>query len=148
MLNDRELALVLAALRHWQESHDGRLTNGALWEIATDGGKFEALGYEEIERLCQRLNAGDSDLPNAPLAEMCRKVAESAANWAGCSDWREARAVFQELGAECRRLLQSAQADLSQRYVLYDFDGGQLISTQVYDDYKEARQDAEQLRTC
>jgi hypothetical protein len=57
MLSDRDLALVLAALRHWQESQDGPLTNDALREIATDGGKFEALGPSEIDGLCQRLNA-------------------------------------------------------------------------------------------
>jgi hypothetical protein len=146
MLNDRELALVLAALRHWQESHDGRLTNSALWEIATDGGKFQALGYEEIERLCQRLNAGGAGVFAAPFAEMCRKVAETAANWADCSDWREARTVFKELGSECRELLESAPVGRPQRYVLYDFDGGQLVTTRVYDAYDDARADADQLQ--
>jgi hypothetical protein len=114
MLNDRELALVLAALRHWQESQDGRLTNSGLWEIATDGGKFEALGMEDIERLCQRLNAGEPGMFAAPFAEMCRKVSETAANWADCSDWREARALFKELGSECRELLESASVGQTQ----------------------------------
>jgi hypothetical protein len=56
VLSTRETALVLTALRHWQQSHDGLLTNDALWDIATDGGKFEALGPVEIDHLCHRLN--------------------------------------------------------------------------------------------
>jgi hypothetical protein len=57
MLSDRELAIVLAALRHWQESQIGRLASGELWEVATDGGRFEALSSVEIDDLCRRLNA-------------------------------------------------------------------------------------------
>ena len=41
MLSERELATVLAALRLWQASQDGQLTNDPLWEIATGGGKFQ-----------------------------------------------------------------------------------------------------------
>ena len=56
MLNRRELALVLAALRHWQASRDESQHSAALLDIATDGGKFEALRPEEIDRLCEQLN--------------------------------------------------------------------------------------------
>lgn len=57
MLSNRELALVLAALRHWQESGDRPLASEALREIATDGGRFEPLTTAEIQELCERLNA-------------------------------------------------------------------------------------------
>lgn len=57
MLSNRELALVLAALRYWQESCANRLVSDALLEIATDSGKLEVLSRDEIDRLCERLNA-------------------------------------------------------------------------------------------
>ena len=44
------------------------------------------------------------------LVDFCRTVAESAANWADCSDWREARKVFKELGQNARRLLDRIDA--------------------------------------
>jgi hypothetical protein len=51
---ERELATVLAALRHWQrvlpESAE------AYEDIATDGGRLEPLSVAEIDKLCMRLN--------------------------------------------------------------------------------------------
>ena len=87
---------------------------------------------------------------NAPtvrkLVAMCRQVAETAENWADCSDLREAVAVFRELGQDCRRLLsQTPGADEVRRYVLYDFDMGDLATTRVYDSYQEAADDASPL---
>ena len=59
-LEARELAAALAGLRALQEA----MIRGAaalpthLVEIATDGGKFLPLTLPEIDRLCERLNAG------------------------------------------------------------------------------------------
>jgi len=51
-LTPRELATVLAALRHWQ--HVGM--HAAMLDIATDGGKHEPLTETEIDALCERIN--------------------------------------------------------------------------------------------
>ncbi|MEO8315599.1 MAG: hypothetical protein ABI645_12505 [Pseudomonadota bacterium] len=57
-LEARELAAVLAGLRALQEA----MVRGAdalhLAGIATDGDRFPALSAQEIDRLCERLNAG------------------------------------------------------------------------------------------
>ncbi len=82
----------------------------------------------------------------ADLEAMCYKVAESAANWAGCSDMKESMAVFRKLGDECRKLLERRLGEqAASRYILYDFDTGDLATTTVYTDYGEAAEDADQL---
>ena len=43
---------------------------------------------------------------------ICRRVAETAENWADCSDMKEALAAFKELGRDCRKLLEVAGAQL------------------------------------
>jgi hypothetical protein len=62
-LTDRELATVLAALRHWQRAAYRRNAMGgpnALpeWDIATQGDELKELSYTEIDALCERLNSG------------------------------------------------------------------------------------------
>jgi hypothetical protein len=58
MLNARELATVLAALRYWQR--EGLLADRcAEARIADDGGKFEPLSKMEIDALCERINIED-----------------------------------------------------------------------------------------
>src|SRR5437016_14402810 len=57
-LSERELATVLAALREWQ----GLLTGSEPAEadvddIASDGGKLRPLTADEIDAVCERLNA-------------------------------------------------------------------------------------------
>lgn len=52
-LTKRELATVLAALRHWQASD---VYNIDLLDISTDGGTLEALTAAEIDDLCEELN--------------------------------------------------------------------------------------------
>lgn len=52
-LDNRELATVLAALRFWQRRCDPRDPE---MEIATDDDNIEALGDDEIDTLCERLN--------------------------------------------------------------------------------------------
>ena len=49
-----ELATVLAALRYWQRH---RPSNPELHAIATDDGTLTPLDSEEIDALCERLNA-------------------------------------------------------------------------------------------
>ena len=62
MLNERELATVLAALRHWQQ-HIQR--TGTAVRDSSHFEDVEPLTPEEIDRLCQRLNTA------APDAEPC-----------------------------------------------------------------------------
>lgn len=60
--DDRTLATVLAALRFWQNKAyvksacegPGKLIE---WDIASNGGTLTELSYDEIDRLCDRLNA-------------------------------------------------------------------------------------------
>jgi hypothetical protein len=61
-LTDRERDTILAALRRWQKTayvHSAMHGPGAFaeWDIATNGGTLEELSYDEIDRLCDRLNA-------------------------------------------------------------------------------------------
>jgi hypothetical protein len=54
----RELATILAALRFHQDENlqSGHIPDQAINEIATDVGLVEALSFEEVDDLCQRLN--------------------------------------------------------------------------------------------
>ncbi len=68
-MNERERATVLAALRSWQRDPGPRPKD--LIDIATNGSKHEALTVEQIDELCERLNAGED--PNAPqIRELAR----------------------------------------------------------------------------
>jgi hypothetical protein len=56
-LNSRELATILAALRYWQRAP----MLGALADIATNDGEYEALSPDEIDELCEKINCvGDA----------------------------------------------------------------------------------------
>lgn len=60
-LTNRELATVLAALRLWQDSDlemQGDADARRFLAIAEDGGRVRSLSDEEIDALCERLNAG------------------------------------------------------------------------------------------
>ena len=60
-MTQRELATILAALRfHQEENLQGGLNipTPFIQEIATDGGLFKPLSFEEVASLCQRLNLG------------------------------------------------------------------------------------------
>ncbi len=50
----REFATILAALRFWQEQD---APPARQYDIATDCGEFEPLGNDEIDTLCEQLNA-------------------------------------------------------------------------------------------
>ena len=59
-LDGRELATILAALRYYQAENlqaDGEAADQAAGEIASDGGRLQPLTREEIDALCERLNA-------------------------------------------------------------------------------------------
>ena len=57
-LSDRELATVLAALREWQGILAGEEPAAKeVDDIASDSGRFTPLTPEEIDALCERLNA-------------------------------------------------------------------------------------------
>jgi len=61
LVDDRELSTILAALRfHQAENLQGtnEIPGQAIREIATDGGRLESLGFEDVDRLCERLNLG------------------------------------------------------------------------------------------
>ena len=64
MLDQRELATVLAALRFWRHRRLRELLDNderaLLEEIATDAGAVKPLTFEEASRLCQRLNVNPS----------------------------------------------------------------------------------------
>jgi len=53
-LTARELATILAALRHWQTTLPESAE--AFEDIATDGGRLEPLTVAEVDGLCKRLN--------------------------------------------------------------------------------------------
>jgi len=73
MLNDRELATVLAALRYWSaDMKDGPVLPFS--DIATRGGELEAFGQTEIDALCERLDA----------APMCVEVSAVLQDSEGC----------------------------------------------------------------
>jgi hypothetical protein len=63
LLNEREHATVIAALRCFEQVSEqcgGDLTED-LADLATVGGKFEAMDLDEIDDLCVRLNTGGTD---------------------------------------------------------------------------------------
>lgn len=51
-MKERELATVMAALRHYQRGTYSRLE---LEKIATDGDRFDPLNESEIDELCEKL---------------------------------------------------------------------------------------------
>ena len=58
----RELATILAALRFHQDENlqGGRgIPDQFIKEIATDGGQFKPLSFQEVGELCERLNLGE-----------------------------------------------------------------------------------------
>lgn len=59
-LSVMDIATILAALRHYQESGFGDSDNRPehIWEISVngDGGKYTSYGDEDIDDLCERIN--------------------------------------------------------------------------------------------
>lgn len=144
MLTDQELATVLAALRFWANALDEQGE-----EFAFTFPHFVdhlPLTPGQIESLCDRLNYDEPGLLDTPVVTMCRRVADTAENWADCSDLRELAAILRELGSDCRELLKSLSDDrASPRFVLYDFDADELVTTSIYGRYSAAKADADEL---
>jgi hypothetical protein len=66
----RELATILAALRfHQDENLQGgqRIPDRFIKEIATDGGLFKPLTFQEVSKLCERLNTDEGQPANKGL---------------------------------------------------------------------------------
>lgn len=59
IVDDRELATILAALRYW--AREGLLSSGHERDIATNGDTLKPLTAEEIDALCARLNFGEDE---------------------------------------------------------------------------------------
>lgn len=53
----REFATILAALRYWRASDRNTATKAPEHDIASDSGEFEPLGNDDIDALCEQLNA-------------------------------------------------------------------------------------------
>jgi hypothetical protein len=53
----REFATILAALRYWQANDRSTASEAAEYDIASDAGQFEPLDNDEIDALCEQLNA-------------------------------------------------------------------------------------------
>jgi hypothetical protein len=92
----------------------------------------------------------DSQPPReSAYREMCRRMAETAATWADCSDAREALKVFRELGRDCQALLDGDGIDepppAPTAFALYDHDLCELASRQVYWDHAEAVAEADRM---
>lgn len=81
MCLERNRATILAALRFWQRhgpivaTHPGILPSaeqqGALIDVATNGGTFRALTAREMDRLCEDLN-GCGDAESEPTCCDCQ----------------------------------------------------------------------------
>lgn len=59
LVDDRQLATILAALRFHQSENlqgSGVVLDQPTSQIATNGGRWNALDYDEVESLCQMLN--------------------------------------------------------------------------------------------
>lgn len=70
-LNDRELATVLAALRHWQKDpgYGDQQHSMDMIDIASIGGTKTCLSVDEIDHLCGLLNLADIGVPAETMAE-------------------------------------------------------------------------------
>ena len=69
-VDDRELATILAALRfHQAENLQGRgeIPDLAICDIATNAGAVTPLSFEEVSRLCERLNCNGDKEPAVGL---------------------------------------------------------------------------------
>jgi len=102
---------------------------------------------EEQEPGSRAAGNGPVALDESYLVAMIERVAETADNWADCSDMKEALAVFKELGQDCRALLKQVRErpEEPHRYILYHLDTDSLLSTTIYHDYAEAVEDADQV---
>jgi len=67
----RELATILAALRFHQDENlriGPDIPDRTVKDIATDCGSFKPLDYDDVSRLCERMNLGDE----AAIENICK----------------------------------------------------------------------------
>ena len=58
----RELATILAALRFHQDENlqiGPDIADQTIKDVASDCGSFKPLNFDEVSRLCERMNLGD-----------------------------------------------------------------------------------------
>lgn len=113
MFNDRERATVLAALRFWQcqgpvtTSRFGSPIPAEAWwaihDISTDSGSFAPLKDNEIDRVCERLNAA-RELKATVLGHLRRQTIKTIGRWARWLDVRKIWNSFQVFTRRCRPL--------------------------------------------
>lgn len=73
-LGERELATILASLRHWQSLDQLPAEHLAL---ATNDGAFDFLANEDIDTLCERLNSPPADPLHTLLVEFDSRFGDS-----------------------------------------------------------------------
>jgi hypothetical protein len=67
VVDERELATILAALRYHQAENLQiccDIADKATKDIATNYDSLEPLNCDEVDRLCERINAGSKDSPD------------------------------------------------------------------------------------
>lgn len=72
-LNDRETAIILAALRYWQTLPEHEIPL-EIRDIADNGGTVVMMSDPEVDELCERINCGDPEFEEVDLAEAAEKV--------------------------------------------------------------------------
>jgi hypothetical protein len=81
-LDDRELAMTLAALRELQDAKLSRVGfDLAENDVATDGGRLEPLSVEEIDALCEELNVAGSSVTVEVWRGRVSSIAEIPDGW-------------------------------------------------------------------
>ena len=62
VVDERELATILAALRFHQDENlriGSDIADQTIKDVASDCGSFKPLNFDEVSRLCERMNLGD-----------------------------------------------------------------------------------------
>lgn len=77
-VDDRELATILAALRfHQDENLQVRnIPDQAIKDIATDCGSLEPMNFDEVGKLCERINAGE-ETNTVKLRNVCQQMLDT-----------------------------------------------------------------------
>ena len=105
-----------------------------------DDGPETVAAIDALESLVLAHACGGIDICSPAYLEGIETAVDAVTNCV------ESGAVFKELGQDCRRLLKHTPgADEVRRYILFDFDAGDLATTHVYDRCQEAADDASQL---
>ena len=112
-VDGRELATILAALRFHQDENlrtGPGIADQAIEEIATDCGSLEPLDFDDVSRLCERINIRDE-----PCADRRRRV------WALIA--MDKAAVIHACAYNSRYLAEKAMMDYLRDHWGYDGQG-------------------------